>query len=43
MINKAILPSLEKHLRQVLGESAEEALEEITTQLMGMAGKFNMG
>jgi len=40
MLSKAILPSLEKHLKRTLGETGEEMLEEIVNQLGGMAGNY---
>lgn len=40
MINRAILPSLEKHFKQIGGETVEEMLEEFTQQLAGMGANL---
>jgi predicted RNase H-like HicB family nuclease len=40
MFNRTLLPSLEKHFKQIGGETAEEMLEEFTTQLMGMGANL---
>lgn len=40
MFNRTIMPSLSKHFKQIGGETAEEMLEEFSTQLLGMGANL---
>lgn len=40
MFNRTIIPSLSKHFKQIGGETAEEMLEEFSTQLLGMGANL---
>ena len=40
MFNRTIVPSLSKHLKQIGGETGEEMLEDLSTQLLGMSANL---